>query len=105
METGFRNLVKHIHRLEGFKKLANMILGTFRGVICIYRPKSKESTFSLTLKFAFLTRIKTTVNFVTSSQNLRNTSYQLNFFSKSFVHSAASEKHTLKIMGFCVHVL
>ena len=35
METDFRNLVKHLHRLEGFKKLANMILGTFRGVISI----------------------------------------------------------------------
>ena len=75
METDFRNLVKHIHRLEGFKNQANMILGTFGGVICISRLISKESIFSLTLKFAFLTRIKTTVNLVTSSQNLQNTSH------------------------------
>ena len=27
--------VKHIHRLEGFKKLANIILGTFKGMIFI----------------------------------------------------------------------
>ena len=31
----FAKKIKHIHRLEGFKKLANMILGTFKGMICI----------------------------------------------------------------------
>ena len=35
IETDFRKLVKHIHSLEGFKTLTNMILGTFRGMTCI----------------------------------------------------------------------
>ena len=42
MEADFYRLVKHIHKLEGFVKLANMIMGTFKGMICIYRPNSKE---------------------------------------------------------------
>ena len=68
-------------------------------------PNSKESTFWLTSNFAFLTRIKTTVSLVTSSQSLRNTSHQLHFFSKSFINSAASAEHRLKSMGVCVHLL
>ena len=35
IETDFCKLVNHIHTLEGFKTLTNMILGTFRGMICI----------------------------------------------------------------------
>ena len=46
IETDFRKLVKHIHRQEGFQKLTNMIMCSFRGMICIKRPNSKESTFS-----------------------------------------------------------
>ena len=79
MKTDFHKLVKHNHRLEGFKKLTNMILGAFRCMICIYRPNFKGSPFSLTSKFAFLARIKIIVSLVTSSQNLQNTSQQLHF--------------------------
>ena len=105
IENDFCKLVNHIHRLECSKKLTNMIPGTFRGIIGILRPNYKESTFSLTSKFAFLTSIKTTVSLVTSSQNLQNTSHQLHFFSKRFTYSAASEEQRLKIMGVRVHVL
>ena len=29
----YNDFVKHIHRLEGFKKLTNIRMGTFRGMI------------------------------------------------------------------------
>ena len=35
MKTDFHKLVKHNHRLEGFKNLTNMIVGAFRCIICI----------------------------------------------------------------------
>ena len=100
IETYVRNFVKHIHIIEGFKKLTNMILGTFRGMICTQSSNSQESAFSLTSKFAFLTRIKTTVSLVTSSQNLQNTLNFLQLLSKSFINSATSEEQRLRIMGF-----
>ena len=76
-----------------------MIMGALRSMICILRPNSKGSPFSLTSIFTFLTRIKTRDSLVTSSQNLQNISHQLHFFSKSFIISAASEEQRLKIMG------
>ena len=105
MKTDFHKLVKHNHRLEGFKKLTNMILGAFRCIICILRPDSKGGPFSLTSKFTFLARIKITVSLVNSNQHLQNTYHQHHFFSKTFINSAASEKQRLKIMGFLLHLL
>ena len=35
IERDFRKFLKHIHRLEGFKKLTNRILDAFRGIISI----------------------------------------------------------------------
>ena len=107
MKTDFHKLVKHNHRLEGFKKLTNMILGAFRSIICIYRPDSKGGPFSLTSKFAFLARIKITVSLVNSTQHLQNTYHQhlFFFFSKTFINSAALEEQRLKIIGFRVHLL
>ena len=81
MKTDFHKLVKHNHRQEGFTKLTNMLVGAFRCMICIYRPNSKGSPFSLTSKFAFLARIKITVSLVIISQNLQNNSHQRHFFS------------------------